>query len=110
MAKSKKEVQAAQARFKGVKKDSTNEPKLYFTDVDANELAFAVASVVSAGDAVVLGRSRDGGALCITILAGDDKTRLWSASAFELSENVALVKREYTDQHDKVRHHGEDVG
>lgn len=46
-------------------------------DVDPLGLHNAVAAVVSAGDAIMFARTRDGGCLVITVLSGDERKKFY---------------------------------
>lgn len=48
----------------------------------------AIDSIIRTGDAVILGRTRDGGAVCLTILSGEEREKLYASDEAEL---VALV-------------------
>jgi|SRR5687768_17234307 len=48
--------------------------------------AGAVGMVLKAGCAVIIGTTRDGGALVITILDGDDRHRTYCSNVQELAE------------------------
>jgi len=58
-------------------------------DADQEELWRTITEIVNAGDAVTLGRTRDGGALSLVILSGDERIRRYARGADELA---ALLK------------------
>lgn len=51
-----------------------------FKDIDAEDIGRFVQRVTSAGLAVVLGVTSDGGAVSVTILDGDERIRDWPNS------------------------------
>jgi hypothetical protein len=61
-------------------------------DADQEELWRTVSMIVAAGDAVTLGRTRDGGALSLVILSGDERIRRYARGADELHELLAEIR------------------
>lgn len=62
---------------------------------DPKLLHLVIAAVVDNGDALVFGRTRDGGAVVLTILSGDEKHKFYSTNNGELNDNLNLIRREY---------------
>lgn len=60
---------------------------------DLKDAAFgpAIANILSGGDAVIFGATRDGGAIAITILAGTDKRKIYAADADELDRVLKAI-------------------
>lgn len=48
--------------------------------------------ILSAGCGVILGRTRDGGAVCITVLDGDTRHRTYCANDEELDDALVALK------------------
>ena len=66
-----------------------------FTDI--SDIAEVLDVVIAAGCAIMLGRTRDGGALVLTILDGDDRYRTYCADNTELQNAVNALLKMYTD-------------
>lgn len=62
-------------RYAGGNASAGNGTPIGWDEVDAVTVAQFVSAVTNAGDAVILGRTTDGGALSVCILSGDDKHR-----------------------------------
>ena len=71
-------------------KDVDEEP-FSWKDADAAMLAAAVTAVTNLGHGIVLGRTTDGGAVSICILAGDTKPRIYASTAVELARRLQQV-------------------
>lgn len=85
--------QAAQKRgnkYAGSEKGTASSTPIGWDEVDAVTVAAFVAAVTNAGDAVILGRTSDGGALSVCILSGDTKHREYLS---EPDEANAALKR-----------------
>lgn len=61
-------------------------------DADADELWRTITAIVNAGDAVTLGRTRDGGALSLVILSGDDRVRRYARGAEEVEQLLREIR------------------
>lgn len=68
-------AQAGISKYAGGSKAGNSSTPIGWDEVDAVALAALVAAVTNAGDALILGRTSDGGALSLTILSGNDKHR-----------------------------------
>lgn len=55
----------------------------------------AVDITLKAGCAVMFGHTRDGGAICITILDGDDRHRTYCSSEEELDQALTRMSEMY---------------
>jgi hypothetical protein len=64
---------------------------------DYPRLLGAISKVVDAGDAVIVGSTRDGGAVCITVLSGDDREKLYASSEEELGRICEALLDAYGD-------------
>lgn len=58
---------------------------------DSAQLADAVAHWTEAGNAITLGRTSDGGALSVTLLAGGERKKLYAANADELDQLLTAI-------------------
>jgi hypothetical protein len=65
--------------------------------VDANplELLDAVRGCVDSGDAILFGRTSDGGALVITILSGDERRKFYPDDADSVGAALRLIAGAY---------------
>ncbi len=61
-------------------------------DAEPDDLWRTVTAIVNAGDAVTLGRTRDGGALSLTILSGDERIRRYARGDVEVKELLAEIR------------------
>jgi hypothetical protein len=52
---------------------------------DCSGLVLALDSALAAGDAIILGTTRDGGAVCVTVLVGDDRYKFYAVTESELT-------------------------
>lgn len=59
-----------------------------WSDADATMLVAAVAAVTGLGHGLVLGRTSDGGAVSICVLAGETKPRIYANNAVELRRRL----------------------
>lgn len=59
-------------------------------------LGGALAAVLRAECAVIFGTTRDGGALCITILDGEDRHRTYCGNDEELQDALRAMIENYT--------------
>jgi hypothetical protein len=66
-----------------------------FRDVDS--LGSIVDSVLGKGDAIILARTSDGGAVCVTILSDDGRAKSYAADQEELNDAFAALAELYSD-------------
>lgn len=89
--------QAAQKRankYAGSNQAASSGTPIGWDEVDAVTVAAFVAAVTNAGDAVILGRTSDGGALSVCILSGDTKHREYLSdpdAAVEALKRLAVL-------------------
>lgn len=79
--------------FKNTPQNQGNAPEL----ASNTFLGQAIDAAMRQGCAVLLGHTRDGGALCITILDGDDRHRTYATNGDELDQAVASMIEMYKD-------------
>ena len=73
--------------------DSTARAELAsWEDADPDELWRTITAIVNAGDAVTLGRTRDGGALSLVILSGDDRVRRYARGTKEVEQLLREIR------------------
>ena len=82
---SNKGSSAAIARLRGGTDEAGHEPLRLG---QYPRILLAIDSIIRTGDAVILGCTRDGGAICLTILSGEDREKLYASDEEEL---IALV-------------------
>lgn len=61
-------------------------------DSDAQDLWRTICEVTAAGDALMFGRTRDEGAVVLTVLSGDERVRQYATGSEEISELLRLVR------------------
>ena len=59
---------------------------------DHTDCGLALDVVIHAGHALIIGSTRDGGALCITVLEGDTRHRTYCATTEELGDALARLR------------------
>jgi hypothetical protein len=64
---------------------------------DDSSSSLALDRVLAAGHAVMLGHTRDGGALCITILAGSERHRTYCSNDEQLSAALVAMRELVSD-------------
>jgi hypothetical protein len=62
---------------------------------DNGRLGLALDATIRHGNAVLIGQTRDGGALVITILEGDERHRTYAATQEELDAAVGALEDLY---------------
>ncbi len=60
-------------------------------------LGAALDALLKAGCAIILGQTRDGGALVVTVLDGDDRHRTYCSSEEELDEAIIALTTMYAE-------------
>lgn len=62
-----------------------------------SELGEVLDGLLETGDAVIIGRTRDGGALCFTILSGSEREKLYAGTTVELEALLDAIRAAYLD-------------
>jgi hypothetical protein len=83
---------AAQSRYGSVSRGPSSVDLASWEDADQEELWRTITEIVNAGDAVTLGRTRDGGALSLVILSGEERIRRYARGADELAELLKEIR------------------
>lgn len=65
--------------------------------VDVASLAAILDLVVNAGDGVILSRTRDGGAICVQLLTGDMRHKVYAGEQLELDQIFTDLFSAYKD-------------
>lgn len=60
-------------------------------DVDSETLSGCVGAVTNHGDAVLLGRSVDGGVLVLTICAGGERIKYYARTPAEMTKHMSDI-------------------
>lgn len=63
-----------------------------WADCDATLLCATVSAIVLDGDAVLLGGTRDGGTLVLTLISGDDRLKFYAKSAEEMNGHLQEIR------------------
>lgn len=87
-----KPASSGSSRYGGLKSDSSPTDYASWEDAEPEELWRTVTAIVRAGDAVTLGRTRDGGALSLVILSGDERIRRYARGADEVRALLADIR------------------
>lgn len=67
--------------------DTTYRPAIdALSAVDSKLLALAFAAVVSDGAALMVGTTRDYGAICLTLMSGNDRRKVYPSNVQELDQ------------------------
>lgn len=66
--------------------------KASWEEADPDALWRAIIAATEAGDAIMLGKTRDGGALVLTILSGNDRVKQYAHDAEEIAELLREVR------------------
>jgi hypothetical protein len=74
-------------------KGSTNGGTLHYSSVGGDVLRNTVEAVTGAGDAILFGRTSDGGALSVQVLHDKKATRFYPSDASELLELLEGLTR-----------------
>lgn len=72
-------------------KAAGNRPQL----ADCNTIGLALDQILNCECAVIIGTTRDGGALVVTILDNDERHRTYCSNDAELDDAIAAIHRLY---------------
>ena len=87
-----KSTGASGARYQRISDSAARAELATWEDADPDELWRTITAIVGAGDAVTLGRTRDGGALSLVILSGDERIRRYARGTEELSQLLGEIR------------------
>lgn len=87
-----KQTGATGSRYQRLSSGAARPELATWEDADADELWRTITAIVNAGDAVTLGRTRDGGALSLVILSGDDRIRRYAHGAEEVEQLLREIR------------------
>lgn len=62
-----------------------------WSKIDTPTLFAALVAITNAGGALLLGKTRDGGSLCITICQGDERKKLYGSTREEIHEYLEYI-------------------
>lgn len=63
------------------------------TFIDCGEIALeAIDAVIDEGDAIIISRTSDGGAIAVTILTGQDRVKEYAGDQLELDRIIDVLK------------------
>jgi len=66
-----------------------------FSDVQPDLLSRVIAVVVAAGDMISFARTRDGGALCVTVMHDKQRVRLYETTIQQLAAHLDELYEDY---------------
>lgn len=72
--------------------------KATWEDADADQLWRAIYEVTNTGDALMFSLTRDGGAVVLTVLAGDERVRQYATGEEEIAKLLTLVREAATPE------------
>jgi hypothetical protein len=83
----------------------TSQPNIFGTQrnasapslADDSTSSLALDTVLAGGHAIMLGHTRDGGALCITILAGSERHRTYCSNQEQLEAALAAMRESFSE-------------
>jgi hypothetical protein len=65
--------------------------------VECRTALLGIEALLRAECAIIISRTRDGGAICLTVLDGDDRHRTYCSSEDELEEAFSAIAALYVD-------------
>lgn len=65
---------------------------------DVTSFAPIIDMVLNAGDGIILSRTRDGGAICVQLLSGDQRHKVYAGEQIELDQIFGDLFAAYKDQ------------
>jgi len=80
------------SRYERVASSASHKAVATWEDADSETLWRAVCEVTEAGDALTFSRTRDGGAVTLTVLSGTERVRQYATGAEEIAELLQLVR------------------
>lgn len=80
------------SRYARVAQKKPGAQEASWEDAEQETVWRVVLEVTTKGDAVMFGRTRDGGAVVLTVLSGDDRVRQYATGAEEIAELLRLVR------------------
>jgi uncharacterized protein YcgI (DUF1989 family) len=79
-------------RYGSLGADKPSTEMASWEDADQEEIWRTIIAVTNAGDGITLSKTRDGGALSIVLLSGDQRVRLYARGADEVSERLKEIR------------------
>lgn len=64
-----------------------------WADIEATGVMEIAAQITDMGGAIILGRTRDGGAYSITLILNDDKRRFYASSPLEMAATLQRIQQ-----------------
>lgn len=94
--------QTLKGRFNGSGHAGDTPKRFSWSTANPLELADAVSRCTDNGDAIMFGRTRDGGAAVITILAGEERQRFYPAGDKAVSATLRTISRAYMSNAERI--------
>jgi hypothetical protein len=79
-------------RYDRVARNSARKVVASWEDADQETLWRTIQEVTNQGDAVMFSKTRDEGAVVLTVLSGDDRIRQYATGAEEIAELLRIVR------------------
>lgn len=87
-----KSASVGAGRYDRVTRRAARAASATWEEADADTLWRTICEVTAAGDALTLSITRDGGAVVLTVLSGDERVRQYAHGAEEIAELLQLVR------------------
>lgn len=85
------------SRYSRVGAPKPEAAKASWEDADADTLWRTIQEVTSQGDAIMFGLTRDGGAVVLTVLSGDERVKQYATGEEEIAALLQLVREAAQD-------------
>lgn len=79
-------------RYDRVARNSARKIVASWEDADQETIWRAIQEVTNNGDALMFSKTRDEGAVVLTVLSGDDRIRQYATGADEIAELLRIVR------------------
>jgi hypothetical protein len=79
-------------RYDRVASSASHKAVATWEEADPDTVWRTICEVTEAGDALTFSRTRDGGAVTLTVLSGDQRVRQYATGAEEIAELLQLVR------------------
>jgi len=80
------------SRYANLGTRNQSAPKASWEEANAEDLWRTIYQVTNSGDALMFGLTRDGGAVVLTVLSGDDRTKAYATGEEEIANLLADVR------------------
>ena len=85
------------SRYSRLSVDSVKAESAHWEDAEADALWRAVCAVTEAGDAIMFGKTRDGGALVVTLMSGDERIKQYAHTEEQVAKLLVDIRASIED-------------